>query len=135
MTRAPRIAKDAPPHTRKPDPRRQDEHRRWVKLLPCLGCGKRPPSDPAHLRFNEADPKFKGAMGLQPPDWLLVPLCRKCHNTEERGKLTFWASRMSIGISDPKGVAGELRRYSGDTDRGYRAIQHARRGLPTAAPS
>ena len=132
MTRAPRIAKNMPARTHRPDPRRQDEHRKWIKLLPCLGCGHRPPCDPAHLRFNEGDPVFKGAAGKRPPDWLLVPLCRECHDREEQGKLTFWGSCMASGISDPLAVASRLRRISGDIERGYQAIKHARPGLPTA---
>jgi hypothetical protein len=76
---------------------------------------------------------LKGAMGKQPSDWLLVPLCRECHDCEEQlGKLTFWGLCMTHGISDPLGVAGRLRNVSGDTELGYRAIQRARRGLPTA---
>jgi hypothetical protein len=129
----PRIVREVPKGKRRPDPRRADDHRKWVKLLPCLGCGARPPSDPAHLRFNEADPIFKGAMGKRPPDWRIVPLCRRCHDLEEnKGKLTFWGDCMSKGISDPIAVAERLRRISGDTQRGFDAIGHARPALPTA---
>jgi hypothetical protein len=131
MTRA-RIFRSVPKGKPKPNERRDDEHRRWVKLLPCLGCGARPPSDPAHLRFNTADEPLKHGTGLKPPDHQLVPLCRKCHEQEEAGKLTFWASCMAKKISDPKGVAARLWRISGDTERGFSAIQHARPGLTTA---
>lgn len=132
MRRAARISKTVPAFERRPNLRRDDQHRIWVKTLPCLGCGARPPCDPAHLRFNHADAEFKGAMGKQPPDRQLVPLCRACHDEEERGKLTFWGGRMSRGVSDPVGVAQRLYRISGDTERGFAAIQHARPGLNTA---
>jgi hypothetical protein len=39
---------------------------------------------------------------------------------------------MAQGISDPIGVAERLRRISGDTERGFAAIRHARPGLRTA---
>jgi hypothetical protein len=128
-----RIAKLVLVHNRAPDPRRLPAHRVWMKLLPCLCCGRRPPCDPGHLRFNAGDPVYKGAAGKQPPDWLLIPICRDCHNREEReGKLTFWGSCMAQGISDPIAVAGRLRKVSGDVDKGFAAIAHARPGLPTA---
>lgn len=117
---------------REPNPRRDDEHRRWIKTLPCLGCGARPPCDPAHLRFSTANEPLHAGTGLKPPDHRVVPLCRRCHDHEEAGKVTFWGARMAQGVSDPIGVAQRLYRISGDTERGYAAIAHARPGLPTA---
>ncbi len=130
----PRIPRTVPKGKRRPNPRRaNDQHRVWIKTLPCLGCGGRPPSDPAHLRFNEADPILKGGAGLKPPNHLLVPLCRACHTQEEnRGKLTFWGECKSKGISPPIGVAQRLWRVSGDTEMGFAIIRHARYALPTA---
>lgn len=133
MKRVARIPRSAPLHNRRPDPRRLPEHRVWVKTLPCLRCGRRPPCDPMHLRFNEGDPVYKGAMGAQPPDWLIVPGCRDCHRREEnQGKLTFWGEAQAEGIHDPIAVAERLRRISLDTEKGYAAIAKARPGLPTA---
>lgn len=133
MRRAARIPKTMPPKGEpKPGRLRSRGHLDWIKTLPCLACGCRPPCDPAHLRFNHADPVFKGAMGMRPSDDLAVPLCRKCHDKEEAGKLTFWAGCQDRGISDPVAVAERLRRISGDLDRGFAAIAHARPGLPTA---
>lgn len=132
MPRLARIPRSLPKHERKPGRLRDRDHLDWIKTLPCLACGRRPPCDPAHLRFNHADPVFKGAAGLKPPDSLVVALCRACHNREEAGKLTFWAGCMARGIHDPIGVAYRLRRISGDTDRGFAAIAHARPGLITA---
>jgi hypothetical protein len=131
-THPPRITREVPRGKRRPNLRRADDHRRWVKLLPCLGCGARPPSDPAHLRFNMAAESLKPGTGLKPPDSWIVPLCRACHDTEEAwGKLSFWAACMAKGISDPKAVAERLWRISGDTERGFAAIQHARPGMVT----
>lgn len=132
--RGARIAKATPPRgERKPGRLRSRDHLDWLKTLPCLACGCRPPCDPAHLRFNHAEPVHKGAAGLQPPDDKAVPLCRDCHNREEDGKVTFWGLCMAKGISDPVAVAARLYRISGETARGFAAIQHARPGLPTAA--
>jgi hypothetical protein len=132
MTHPPRISREVPRGKPKPNLRVRDKHREWIKLLPCLGCGHRPPSDPAHLRFNIAD-QLKPGMRLKPPDTLCVPLCRDCHRREEdKGKLTFWGERMGLGISDPVGVANRLWCISGDTERGFAAIQHARPRLITA---
>lgn len=133
MKRLSRIPKVMPPRgERKPGRLRDRDHLDWIKQLPCLACGCRPPCDPAHLRFNEGHPVHKGGTGIRPPDSLAVPLCRTDHNLEENGKLTFWGDCMSKGISDPIAVAERLRRISGDLDRGYQAIAHARPGLNTA---
>lgn len=132
--KAARIAKSLPPRRYEPKPGRlrSRAHLDWLKTLPCLACGKLPPCDPAHLRFNHAEPLHKGAVGRRPPDDKAVPLCRKCHTAEDDGKVTFWGRCMARGISDPVAVAERLYRISGDLERGFAAIQHARPGLPTA---
>lgn len=128
----PRIARAVLQPKRRQDPRQDRAHLDWLKTLPCLGCGKRPPCDPAHLRFSTADEPLHAGAGLKPPDKKAVPLCRACHDREEAGKITFWGARMAQGVSDPIGVAQRLHRISGDTERGYAAIAHARPGLQTA---
>jgi hypothetical protein len=56
-----------------------------------------------------------------------------CHTKQHRiGERTFYANLMERGITDPWTVAKELYGISGDLDAGYRAIQDARPGLPTA---
>lgn len=128
-----RIQKPALVHVRKPNLRLARDHLDYLKLLPCLGCGARPPCDPAHLRFSTADEPLKAGTGLKPPDWRAVPLCRKCHDTEERkGKLIFWGECQGRGVSDPIGVAARLRRISGDVEKGFATIAHSRPGLQTA---
>jgi len=130
---APRIPRDVPKSNRKPNPRVSRSHLAFIRDLPCLGCGARPPSTAAHLRFATADEPLKPGKSLKPPDHRTVPLCATCHLREENeGKLTFWADCMAKGVSDPIGVAERLRRISGDLDRGFAAIGHARPGLPTA---
>ena len=128
----PRISRPHLVHNRRPNVRRIDHHRLWIKTLCCLGCGRAGPCDPAHLRFATDDEPLKPGTGLKPPDWRLVPLCRRCHDKEEHGKVTFWGACMALGVSDPIGVAGQLWRVTGDTEAGYRTIQHARPGLRTA---
>lgn len=130
--RAARILKAMPLHQHKPGRLRNRGHLDWIKTLCCLTCGCRGPCDPAHLRFNHAAPMHKGAKGLRPPDNLAVPLCRRCHDLEEAGKLTFWGRCMERGISDPVAVAERLYRISGNTERGFAAIARARPGQITA---
>lgn len=61
-----------------------------IREMPCLLCGKAPPSDPAHLRIGHV-----GGTGLKPPDELTVPLCRRCHDEETRsGPPLFWRLRL-----------------------------------------
>lgn len=132
MPRGARIPRDVPTGNRKPNPRLSPGHLEFIRQLPCLSCGKRPPSTAAHLRFATADEPLKPGTGLKPPDFRAVPLCAGCHLKEEDGKLTFWGGCMAKGISDPIAVAERLRRISGDLDRGFQAIAHARPGLKTA---
>jgi hypothetical protein len=127
--RQPRIAKDLPAHARKPQPWvRSRFHLAFVRTLPCLSCGARGPSEPAHVRC-ETD----GAAGRKPGDRYVVPLCSGCHAQQHRvGEITFWGERLAWEISDVVGVADRLWIVSGDFEAGHRAIQHARPGLPTA---
>lgn len=41
-----------------------------ARRMPCLVCGRRPPSDPAHVRSRGAGGRDRGNV---------VPLCRACH--------------------------------------------------------
>lgn len=128
--RVSRIVKSATKHERKPQPWVRDRaHLDWIATLACLRCGRRPPCHPAHIRLMT-----DGATGRKPSDFYVVPLCPKCHTEDQhwRGERTFWAEAMAQGISDPWSVAQRLYRITGDTDRGYAAIAHARPGLPTA---
>ncbi len=55
----------------KPRTARSRRYRNYVSGQDCVGCLKNGPSDPHHLE--------SGAMGMQKSDYILVPLCRKCH--------------------------------------------------------
>lgn len=131
MTRPPRIERASyRPLVRKPQPWMRDrKHLDWIGTLPCLSCGRRPPCQAAHIRI-ETD----GATARKPSDHYAIPLCDKCHLGEQhwRGERTFWATLMEKGISDPWSIAQRLYAVSGDTERGFVAIQHARPGLQTA---
>lgn len=45
----------------------------FVRQLPCVWCGRRGPSDAAHM------PVGARGMGFKAPDRNVVPLCRPCH--------------------------------------------------------
>jgi len=51
-----------------------EKYTRWVKTLPCAGCGQSA-DDPHHI----IDHGFGGA-GTKPHDLFIIPLCRRCHN-------------------------------------------------------
>ncbi|HME59219.1 MAG TPA: hypothetical protein VKF63_12830 [Terracidiphilus sp.] len=53
-------------------PVRDEQYRRWVKSLPCAGCGRSWNVDPAHT----------GPHGLsqKASDLTCIPLCRRCHD-------------------------------------------------------
>jgi len=136
--RSARIVKDLPTYQRKPQPWLRDrQHLDWVAMLPCLSCGRRGCSIAAHVRLNT-----DGAGARKPSDHFVVPLCdltklgaAGCHQIQHGLNMSeelFWSHLMEKGVSDPWGVAQRLYRISGDTERGYAAIAHARPGLQTA---
>lgn len=135
MRRLSRIQKALPVYVRKPQPwLRDSDHLGWVEMLPCLACGRRGCSVAAHVRLYG-----DGAGARKPSDNKVVPLCGLpkvldgCHEQQHgMSEALFWAQLMEKGVSDPWGVAERLYRITGDTDRGYAAIAHARPGLPTA---
>jgi len=127
----PRIERTVLRPVRAPDLRRNGDHLKFIRELPCLACGRRGPCEAAHIRAGS-----NAGMGKKPRDSLAVPLCATCHaeqhNKWNGSEIDFWGRRMAEGVSDPIGVAGQLFRVSGDVERGYRAIAHARPGLITA---
>jgi hypothetical protein len=127
--RQPRIAKDTLPHTKKPLPWvRSKGHLAFVRTLPCLACGRRGPCQAAHVRLQT-----DGATARKPSDPYTVPFCQKCHGHQHvTGEPSWYAALMARGITDPWTIAERLWTISGNAELGYRAIQHARPGLPTA---
>ena len=47
---APRIPRSLARRKSKPDVRRRVQHLVFVRQLPCVACGKAPPSEAAHVR-------------------------------------------------------------------------------------
>jgi hypothetical protein len=119
--RLPRIAKDIPRSNRKPNPRRQAEHLAFIRMLPCIACGRSAPSQAAHVRSGT-----DGGVGLKPHDKFSTPMCAACHAKQHKvGELTFWSA---LGI-DPLDTAYRLWTISGNLEAGARLIFRARQQI------
>jgi hypothetical protein len=119
--RIPRTVIKAKP---KPNLRTSRSHQDFIRSLPCLGCGRAPQSEQAHVRTGT-----DGGTGLRPSDRYSVPLCAPCHRTGPKaqhtiGEPAFWSAK---GI-DPGQVAERLWTVSGDHDQGLRTILRALAG-------
>jgi hypothetical protein len=104
----------------KPEFRRRSQHLAFLRQLPCVVCGKAPPSEAAHVRLGS-----DGGAGMKPADRHCVSLCSDCHALQHQfGELTFWST---VRI-DPLNVALRLWTVSGDLKAGeriaFRARQH-----------
>ena len=54
----------------------------FIRLLPCLACGRFAPSEAAHIRFGDPRAAKRGTGGGErPSDRWAVPLCGSCHRT------------------------------------------------------
>jgi hypothetical protein len=103
-------------------------HEAFIRGLPCLGCGKRPPSECARLC---------PAMDVEVSQRELLPLCGPetvwqdcCHSRMHfQGSRRFWAG---LGI-DPRRLARLLWRVSGDLSAGQHAILLARQQIAAVA--
>jgi len=99
-------------------------HRAFIRTLPCLSCGKPPPSECAR-------PRMHAGLGLPSSDRYLVPLCGPptvwencCHSRQQfLGSSRFWSG---LGI-DPRNIAFRLWRVSGNYQAGLRIVMHAQR--------
>ena len=49
-----------------------------VKALPCAVCGQGGPSDAHHILDGRTP-------GRKNPDWLVIPLCKDCHQGSKNG--------------------------------------------------
>ena len=104
--------------------RRRQQHLAFVRQLPCVACGKAPPSEAAHLRTGT-----DGGIGVKPGDRYAVPLCITCHAKQHRiGELSFW-SALRI---DPLSVALRLWTISADIKAGERTVFRARQHIDLA---
>jgi hypothetical protein len=67
----------------------------WVRLQPCLVCGRRGPSDAAHIRAAapQYGKRYTGK-GEKPDDCWTLPLCRQHHEDQHRtNELGWWAGK------------------------------------------
>jgi hypothetical protein len=121
---APRISRTVAHPKPKPDFRRRVQHLAFIRLLPCVACGKAAPSEAAHVRTGT-----DGGVGRKPGDRYAVPLCTACHTKQHRlGELTFW-STLRI---DPVSVALRLWTVSSDVKAGERTVFRARQHINLA---
>jgi hypothetical protein len=121
---APRISRTVARPKPKPDFRRRLQHLTFIRLLPCVACGKGAPSEAAHVRTG-AD----GGTGMKPGDRYAVPLCTACHAKQHRvGELTFWSALRF----DPLNVALRLWTVSADLEAGERIVFRARQHIDLA---
>ena len=113
---------------RRPDSRTGPAHQQFVQSLPCIACGKLPPSECAHVA---------GGMKLGPDpsrdDRYIVPLCGPatvwsdcCHSRlHYLGSRRFWSE---LGI-DPLDLARNLWRVSGDPGAAASVVMAARKRI------
>jgi hypothetical protein len=131
MRTPPRLLRRQSQASTPPDYPALKRHQRFIRSLPCLGCGKPAPSECAYV----------GRLaGLAVPrgDWYLVPLCGPatvwqdcCHSRKHyRGPARFWSE---LGI-DLRGLASQLWRVSGDVTAGWRAVMLARQAASRQRP-
>src|SRR5271169_2301573 len=118
---APRITRTVSRGKPKPNLRRRTQHLAFVRQLPCVVCGKAPPSEAAHVRSGS-----DGGAGIKPSDRYSVSLCTSCHELQHRfGELRFW----SVLRIDPVNVALRLWTVSGDLEAGERIVFRARQHI------
>src|SRR5438067_7925417 len=92
-------------------------HQRFIRSLPCLGCGKPAPSECAYVGML-------AGVGILPGHRYLVPLCGPeavwqdcCHSRKHyRGAVRFWSE---LGI-EPIDLAVQLWRVSRDATAALR---------------
>jgi len=105
-------------------------HHAFIRALPCLACGKPPPSECAQIGMP-------AGMGLQMGEHYLVPLCGPasvwddcCHSQKhDLGAARFWSA---LGI-DPTELAARLWRMSGNREAGEREVRRARETISASA--
>jgi hypothetical protein len=121
VTHPPRIPRDVPRGQRKPNLRVRAQHLAFIRMLPCVACGRKGPSEAAHVRCGT-----DGGTGIKPSDRYSVSLCRGCHDTQHAwGELSFWAAKRI----DPLDVALRLWTVSGDVEAGERIVFRARQNI------
>src|ERR1051325_11372231 len=102
-------------------PPRSEAYKEWIRSLPCIGCGREGPSEPAHTGVD-------GGMSMKASDYSCVPLCRECHTQAPRayhriGKRDFETER-EISLRDAVEQLNEIWRQQ--------ASPNERRAIPVA---
>lgn len=121
MTYPPRIPRAVPRGRRKPNLRLRAQHLAFIRTLPCTSCGRKAPSEAAHVRCGS-----DGGTSLKPSDRYTIPLCGGCHQRQHQmGELSFWAD-LKI---DPLDTSLRLWTVSGDLMAGERLVFRARQGI------
>lgn len=69
---------------------RSKAHENHVKSHECVACTSEADIEGAHVRIGSHT-----GLGQKPHDWLMVPLCARCHRTaglsqHNDGELSFW---------------------------------------------
>ena len=98
--------------------RRSPKHCTFIRLLSCVGCGRRGPSECAHVRMGHfggvvVPQAERGGTGLKPADRWTVPLCTHCHRLQhEIGERSFWEATEL----NPLALAQALWRNTGNLE-------------------
>lgn len=69
----------------RPSTARDEAYLEFVRSKPCCACNRPGPSEAHH------EPMGFTGMGMKPPDYQTVPLCRACHQERhDKGVKAFW---------------------------------------------
>jgi hypothetical protein len=94
-----------------------EQHRAFIRSLPCVACGRPAPSECANVRERSGD-RYTVPLCGPPTVWQDC-----CHSRlYYRGRTHFWSE---LGI-DPLALAARLWRVSGDREAGVHAVMRAR---------
>jgi hypothetical protein len=72
--------------------RKSKKYLNFIKGRPCIFCGR--PGEPHHVRIDG-----NHGVGIKPPDYDTVPLCRDCHNGVHRG-FSWLAIQWPVGVGE-----------------------------------
>jgi hypothetical protein len=107
--------------------RKDDNHLKFIRSLPCIKCGNDIETEAAHLRRADARvAKPITGVGIKPDDRFVLPLCGKCHRNgpksqHEIGEDRFWDT------CDPELWSLALYSVSGEYEAGLQIVQAALR--------
>jgi len=65
---------------------RDRDYLNFLRRRPCSFCGF--PKTDAHHAIKRLRGLSEAGLGMKGPDYLAIPLCRKCHDELHNGKLT-----------------------------------------------